>query len=138
MKLTPLAKAFIAFIIVVVLGYTGYHYKGDAIKEWSKGAGGTGDKTGGAGDNKGGSVEKDDFKNLGKAGDPDRDKGVSGVTSANVGAGKLGRTLVIGINTWAGHTPGIVSNGGLDPNPNGVYKTKYGLDVKFVLIEDPA
>ena len=27
----------------------------------------------------------------------------------------LGRTLVVGINTWAGHAPGIVSNGGLDP-----------------------
>ena len=35
--------------------------------------------------------------------------------SANIGEGKLGRTLVVGINTWAGHTPGIVANGGLDP-----------------------
>jgi NitT/TauT family transport system substrate-binding protein len=136
-KLTGLAKAFIAFIIIVVIGYTGYHYKGDAIKEWSKGAAG-GDKGSGAAADKGKPVDKDDFKNLGKASDPDRDKGVSGVTSANIGAGKLGRTLVVGINTWAGHTPGIVSNGGLDSNASGVYKSKYGLDVKFVLIEDPA
>src|SRR6185312_3706135 len=85
-----------------------------------------------------GGVSKDDFNNLGKAADPDRNKGVSGIQAANVGAGKLGRTLVVGINTWAGHTPGIVANGGLDPSASSVYKTKYGLDVKFVLIEDPA
>jgi len=134
-KLTPLAKAFVAIVILAVLGYTGYHYYGDQIKDWSKGGekGKTADNKGG-----GGAVSKDDFNGLGKAVDPDRQKGVSGVQSANVGAGKLGRTLVVGINTWAGHTPGIVSNGGLDPNASSVYKTKYGLDVKFVLIEDPA
>ncbi|HTP27137.1 MAG TPA: ABC transporter substrate-binding protein, partial [Anaeromyxobacteraceae bacterium] len=26
----------------------------------------------------------------------------------------------------------------MDPNPQGLYRTKYGLDVKFVLLEDPA
>jgi NitT/TauT family transport system substrate-binding protein len=142
-KLTPLAKAFIALIILGVLGYTGYHYYGDQLKEWSKGKGG-GDKTAdkgksGTGTGAGaGDVGKDDFKGLGKAGDPDREKGVSGVTGANVGDGKLGRPLVVGINTWAGHAPGIVSNGGLDPgNPTSIYKKQYGLDVKFVLLEDP-
>jgi outer membrane protein OmpA-like peptidoglycan-associated protein/ABC-type amino acid transport substrate-binding protein len=136
-KLTPLAKAFIAIVILAVVGYTGYHYYGDQIKAWSKG-----EKPGEKNENnidKGNTqVSKDDFKNLGKPAEPDRQKGVSGVTAANVGDGKLGRTLVVGINTWAGHTPGIVSNGGLDPNASGVYKSKYGLDVKFVLIEDPA
>jgi NitT/TauT family transport system substrate-binding protein len=135
-----MAKAFIALIVIAVVGYTGYHYYGDQIREWSTGQkGGTGPK-GGAGDKGGGGgeVAKDDFKNLGKAAEPDRDKGVSGVSSANIGAGKLGRTLVVGINTWAGHTPGIVANGGLDATAGNVYKTKYGLDVKFVLIEDPA
>jgi NitT/TauT family transport system substrate-binding protein len=136
-KLTPLAKAFIAVVVLAVLGYTGYHYYGDQIKEWSKGDKG-GDKGGNNIDKGNTQVSKDDFKNLGKPADPDRNKGVSGVTAANVGDGKLGRPLVVGINTWAGHTPGIVSNGGLDPAPGGVYKTKYGLDVKFVLIEDPA
>lgn len=134
MKLTPLAKAFIALVILGVLGYTGYHYYGDQIKEWSKGEKGKG----GGGDKGGGNVSKDDFKNLGQPGEPDRNKGVSGVTSANVGGGKLGRPLVVGINTWAGHTPGIVANNGLDVCGSCVYKTKYGLDVKFVLIEDPA
>src|SRR5439155_15655594 len=42
------------------------------------------------------------------------------------------------INTWAGHAPGIVYNYGLDANDNSSYRKKYGLDVKFVLIEDPA
>ena len=146
MKLTPLAKAFIALIILGVLGYTGYHYYGDQLKEWSKGKG-SGDKKTGTGTGSGSGsgsgtttaeVGKDDFKNLGKAGDPDRDKGVSGVTAGNVGDGKLGRTLVVGINTWAGHAPGIVSNGGLDAgNAASLYKKQYGLDVKFVLLEDP-
>ncbi|HEX9101360.1 MAG TPA: hypothetical protein VF997_04115, partial [Polyangia bacterium] len=128
-----MAKAFIAIVILAVLGYTGYHYYGSDIKKWS-----TGEKGGEKAADKGGGVSKDDFNNLGKAADPDRNKGVSGVQSANVGAGKLGRTLVVGINTWAGHTPGIVANGGLDPSASAVYKSKYGLDVKFVLIEDPA
>jgi NitT/TauT family transport system substrate-binding protein len=132
-KLTPLAKAFVALVILAVLGYTGYHYYGSDLKKWS-----TGDKGGGKGKEGGGTVSKDDFNGLGKVTDPDRNKGVSGVQSANIGDGKLGRTLVVGINTWAGHTPGIVANGGLDAAANAYYKTKYGLDVKFVLIEDPA
>jgi NitT/TauT family transport system substrate-binding protein len=136
-KLTPLAKAFIAVVILAVVGYTGYHYYGDQIKDWSKGEKG-GDKSTAGRETGNGNVSKDDFKNLGKPAEPDRNKGVSGVTQANIGDGKLGRTLVVGINTWAGHTPGIVSNGGLDSNASAVYKSKYGLDVKFVLIEDPA
>ena len=46
--------------------------------------------------------------------------------------------LVVGINTWAGHAPGIVFNNGMDPNAGSSYKRKYGIDVKFVLLEDPA
>ena len=43
MKMTPLAKAFVALVILGVVGYTGYHYYGDQLKEWSKGGGhGTG------------------------------------------------------------------------------------------------
>ena len=45
---------------------------------------------------------------------------------------------MVGINTWAGHAPGIVYNRGMEPNPQSLYKQKYGLDVKFVLLEDPA
>src|SRR4029078_6622180 len=32
----------------------------------------------------------------------------------------------------------MVFNNGLDPNPGSSYQKKYGLDVKFVLMEDPA
>ncbi|MCA1665578.1 MAG: hypothetical protein LC659_15145, partial [Myxococcales bacterium] len=119
------------------MAYTGYHYYGSDIKSWSTGQKG-GDRTADNNNKGGNSLTKDDFNKLGKAADPDRQKGVSGVQSANLGDGKLGRTLVIGINTWAGHTPGIVANGGLDPAANAYYKTRYGLDVRFVLIEDPA
>src|SRR5262249_11541553 len=92
---------------------------------------GTGGGTGGAG------VTKDDFANLGKPGEPDPKTGVTVTGGAPVANGKLTRPLVVGINTWAGHTPGIVANGGLDAGPGNLYKTKYGLDVKFVLLEDP-
>jgi outer membrane protein OmpA-like peptidoglycan-associated protein/ABC-type amino acid transport substrate-binding protein len=133
-KLTPLAKAFVAMVILGVLGYTGYHYYGDQIREWSKGE----KKGGGDKGDKGGTVDKNDFSNLKNTPDPDRKAPLNGIANANVGPGKLGRPLVVGINTWAGHAPGIVANGGLDAgNASSVYKTKYGLDVKFVLLEDP-
>ncbi len=61
------------------------------------------------------------------------------MTAASLSAGgKLGRTLVVGINTWAGHAPGIVFNGGMEPGAASNYKKRFGLDVKFVLLEDPA
>ena len=55
-----------------------------------------------------------------------------------IGTGKIDRPLVVAINTWAGHAPGIVYNQGLEPNASSYYKKNFGLDVKFVLIEDPA
>ena len=138
MKLTPFSKFFITVVVLAVLGYTGYHYYGNSIKDWSeKGGGGTTTTANGkkAGTDNG--LSKADFSGLKKAADPDRDKGAPNVAPGNVGAGKLGRTLVVGINTWAGHAPGIVSNGGLDADAKAIYKSRYGLDVKFVLIEDP-
>src|SRR4029079_11034934 len=57
----------------------------------------------------------------------------------NLGSGgKLGRPLVVALNTWAGHSPGIVFKNGMEPNAGSSYKRKFGLDVKFVLLEDPA
>jgi NitT/TauT family transport system substrate-binding protein len=51
----------------------------------------------------------------------------------------LTRPLKVGINTWAGHAPGIVANGGLKPgSASSLYKKKYNLDVEFVLLEDPS
>src|SRR6185295_1185258 len=127
MKLTPLAKGFIAAVVCAVIGFATWHYKGDAIKKWAGG-----EKTAGE-------DAKGDFDKLNNApGDPGRNVGSTGVTSASVGTGRLSRPLVVGINTWAGHSPGIVFNNGMDPNGGSLYKSKFGMDVKFVLLEDPA
>jgi NitT/TauT family transport system substrate-binding protein len=127
MRLTPLAKAFIAVVVLAVIGFATWHYKGEAIKNWA------------GGDKVAGEDSKGDFDRLNNApGDPARNVGSTGVGGASVGTGRLNRPLIVGINTWAGHAPGIVFNNGMDPNAGSQYKTKYGLDVKFVLLEDPA
>jgi NitT/TauT family transport system substrate-binding protein len=127
MKLTPLAKAFIAVVVFAVIGFATWHYKGDAIKKWAGGEKATGEDA------------KGDFDKLNNApGDPARNAGSTGVGSASVGTGRLNRPLIVGINTWAGHSPGIVFNNGMEPNAGSQYKSKYGIDVKFVLLEDPA
>ncbi|MBA3765717.1 MAG: OmpA family protein [Acidobacteria bacterium] len=128
MKLTPFAKGFIAVVVVSVIGYATWYYKGEAIKRWAGG-----EKTAEGGDSKG------DFDKLkGSPDDPARGTGSTGVSSASVGTGKLNRPLVVGINTWAGHAPGVVFNNGLEPNAGSEYKKRFGMDVKFVLLEDPA
>jgi len=128
MRLTPLAKAFIAVVVLLVIGFATWHYKGDAIKQWAGGERASGEDS------------KGDFDKLkGNApGDPGRNVGSTGVSSVSVGTGRLSRPLVVGINTWAGHAPGIVFNNGMEPNAGSQYKAKYGMDVKFVLLEDPA
>ncbi|HVF49258.1 MAG TPA: phosphate ABC transporter substrate-binding/OmpA family protein [Pyrinomonadaceae bacterium] len=129
MKLTPLAKVFISVVILGVLGYALWHYKGDALKRWA-----VGDKTGG-----GEQIASGDFDKLkGAPTDPGRDVGSTGVNAVSIGAGKLTRPLVVAINTWAGHAPGIVFNAGLEPSASSLYKKQFGMDVKFVLIEDPS
>ena len=131
MRLTPFAKIFITVVILAVIGYAFWHYKGSSIKNWA-----VGDKEAG-----GEEVTGSDFEKLKDApADADRNKGSIGVNAGgtSIGSGTLNRPLVVAINTWAGHAPGVVFNNGLDPNPGSHYKRKYGLDVKFVLIEDPA
>ncbi len=136
MKLTPFGKLFLALVVLGVVGVVVYKRFGDDLRQWS-GAG----PSGGGGDGKGGGhVGKDDFANLTKGlEDAPRDGKVAvNANSGAVGAGKLGRPLKVAINTWAGHAPGIVANGGFDPGAaNSLYKKKYGLDVQFLLIEDP-
>ena len=127
MKLTPLAKAFIGVVVLAVIGFSTWYYKGAAIKEWAGGEKSTEE------------VNKADFDNLKNApGDPGRNVGSTGVSAASIGTGRLNRPLMVGINTWAGHAPGIVFNNGMEPSAGSQYKTKYGMDVKFVLLEDPA
>lgn len=127
MRLTPFAKVFIAVVVLAVIGLTAWHYEGDAIRSWA------------GGEKAEGGDPKADFDKLkGSASDPARGTGSTGVNATSIGGGKLSRPLVVAINTWAGHSPGIVYNNGLDPNPESNYKKKFGMDVKFVLIEDPA
>jgi len=142
MKLTPFGKLFIALVALGVIGFVVYKRFGDDIRKWS-GATATGG-TAGAGGSGGAAtteVSKDDFNaiNTGLADAPRT--GEVQVNSGNTGAvgtQGLNRTLKVGINTWAGHAPGIVANMGMKPgNANSVYKKKYGLDVEFILLEDP-
>jgi outer membrane protein OmpA-like peptidoglycan-associated protein/ABC-type amino acid transport substrate-binding protein len=133
MKLTPFAKLFITVIVLAVVGYAAYHYKGAEIRTWA-----VGNKP--AATKASQEVGRGDFDALGSApADPARNAGATGVTSlALSGSGKLTRPLVVGINTWAGHAPGIVFNAGLDPSAASNYRKRFGFDVKFVLLEDPA
>lgn len=134
MKLTPFAKFFMTVVILGVMGYAVWHYKGSDVKKWAVGDQHSEKKDGSD------AVSASDFSALRNApADPDRNTGSTGVAAAGIsGSGKLNRPLVVAINTWAGHAPGVVYNYGLDPNSNSSYKKNYGMDVKFVLIEDPA
>jgi NitT/TauT family transport system substrate-binding protein len=141
MKLTPFGKLFLVLVILGVGGFIAYRKYGDQLRSWS-GAGQTGggkSNTNAAGGSN--QVTKSDFGFLGHD-NPDAPRGpvaMNATATATVGNGKLTRPLVVGINTWAGHSPGIVANGGMDPgSPASLYKKKYGLDVKFVLLEDPS
>lgn len=155
MKLTPFGKFFIVLVALAVIGYVVYRKYGDELRGWSgaatapsapAGAAAPGASPGGGAQSPrvgGGEVTKDDFAAM-HAGleDAPRQGGLLkllGGAAAAVGAKELGRPLKVGINTWAGHAPGIVANGGLKPGAAGaLYKKKYGLDVEFVLIEDPS
>jgi NitT/TauT family transport system substrate-binding protein len=132
MKLTPFAKFFITVVVLGVIGYAVYHYKGADVRKWA-----TGDE---AGKTTTAEVSKGDFDALKDApADAARDAGSSGVQPGTLrGTGRLNRPLVVAINTWAGHAPGVVYNYGLDPNANSQYQKRFNMQVKFVLIEDPA
>ncbi|MBI5477225.1 MAG: OmpA family protein [Deltaproteobacteria bacterium] len=136
MKLTPVGKLFIVLVALGVIGFVVYKRFGDDIRTWSGAS--AGGKTGGTAG--GGDVTRDDFSNI-HSGITDAPKTgeVAVKSSAAVGTQGLSRTLKVGINTWAGHAPGIVANMGMKPgNPNSIYKKKYGMDVEFVLLEDPS
>jgi NitT/TauT family transport system substrate-binding protein len=132
MKLTPFAKLFITVVVLAVIGYVFWSYEGGAVREWAVGK--RTEKSSAS------ALTSQDFDALRNAPpDPSRTAGSSGVsTTALRESGRLSRQLVVAINTWAGHAPGIVFNDGLNPGPNSRYKQKYNLDVKFVLLEDPA
>lgn len=141
MKLTPFGKLFIALVALGVIGFIGWKKYGDEIRAWS----GAGPKTGttgtnGTGTGTGGDVTKDDFANIHSGLNDAPRNGNMNVQAGNALPDKaLSRPLKVGINTWAGHAPGIVANGGMKPgSAASIYKKKYGLDVEFVLLEDPS
>ncbi len=138
MKLTPFGKLFIALVALAVIGFVVFKKYGDQVREWS-GAGPRVEdgKKPATGD---GDITKDDFAQANQGiNDAPREGGLQVNGGATVGTAKLNRTLKVGINTWAGHAPGIVANGGMKPgSPSSLYKKKYGLDVEFILLEDPS
>ena len=132
MKITPLGKAIMVLLGLTII-YFGVRNFGADIRKWA-----TGGKEAASTQT---ATSTDDFGALSNAPtDPGRNAGSNGVTAAVLASGgKLSRPLVVAINTWAGHAPGIVANGGLDPGAaSSLYKKQFGLDVKFVLLEDPA
>lgn len=48
----------------------------------------------------------------------------------------LDRPLIVGIVSWPGYAGGIVANRGFQENAESIFTKKYGLPVRFVLIED--
>lgn len=133
MRLTVFSKLVITLIILGVVGFVGYDKYKDKITVWAVGEKKNVVK---AIEN---IVDKTDFNNLSQiAGDAKRNEVASGIKEGSVKAGKLTRPLVVGINTWAGHAPGVVFNRGLEPNERSLYKKDFGMDVKFILLEDPA
>jgi NitT/TauT family transport system substrate-binding protein len=132
MKITPLGKAIMVLLGLTII-YFGVRNFGADIKKWATGGREAAPASA--------TTNTDDFGALKNAPtDPGRNAGSNGVTAAVLASGgKLTRPLVVAINTWAGHAPGIVANGGLDPGAaSSLYKKQFGLDVKFVLLEDPA
>jgi NitT/TauT family transport system substrate-binding protein len=137
-KLTGLSKLFIAVVVIGVVGFLGWKFYLVPQQEAARAANADGG-TGNTSSHPTGKVSKDDFANLKNTPDPDRKSAINVPNGANMANGKLGRKLVVGINTWAGHAPGVVANLGMDAgNPNSIYKQKYNLDVEFKIFDDPA
>src|SRR5258705_11548479 len=128
MKLTPFAKLFITLVILAVVGYTAWHFEGSEIRKWA-GAEQSASQTQPA-------VSAGDFDALKNAPpDPSRGAGSTGVSGSTLaGTGKLKRPLVEGINTWAGHSPGIALNNGLEPPTGPGYKRQYGPGETFAVL----
>ncbi len=114
MKLTPFAKLFITLVILGVSATSSGTTKAERSAS-GRSAGAT--ARDGAAARPSPSDDFDALKNAPP--DPDRrNAGSTGVSSArrSPASASSARPLVVGINTWAGHAPGIVSNGGLDPS----------------------
>jgi NitT/TauT family transport system substrate-binding protein len=137
MKLTPFAKAFLTIVILGLIAFALYMYRGKLRGVANKGK----EKPPVAQkDPNKPDVKEPDDKDLfngvnSTVADPPR-TGVTGVGAATVGGDKLGRPLIVAINTWAGHSPGIVANGGLNTAKGSLYD-RLGIQVEFKIFDDP-
>jgi hypothetical protein len=83
MKLTPFAKLFITVVILAVVGYAFWHYKGSDVRRWAVGK----SEPAAPGD---ASVSSSDFDALKNAPpDPRRGSGAEGVAQANLSGREL-------------------------------------------------
>ncbi len=140
-KLTPFAKIFVAAVVLAVIGFTGWWWFKDDLRCWSnpEAEGCEGAAQANADGNGRGQVTAQDFAALANApADPDRNAPTK-VQAVQVGAGRLNRPLRVGINTWAGHAPGIVANNGLAAgNTTSIYMRNHNLQVELTILDDPA
>ncbi len=58
------------------------------------------------------------------------------VVEAPVSHVELNRPLIVGVVSWPGYAGGILANRGFKENVESIYTKKYGLPVRFVLMED--
>ncbi|HTO96496.1 MAG TPA: phosphate ABC transporter substrate-binding/OmpA family protein [Myxococcales bacterium] len=128
MRLTPFAKFFIFIVIVGVVGYVAWkRYGAQRAAEGPRPESSTAAP-----------AAEGDRGIFGKLAQPlDTGQDTSAVAATSAGSGKLNRPLVVAINTWAGHAPGLVANGGLEQAAASIYAKK-GVPVSFKLIEDPS
>ena len=134
MKLTPFAKFFITVVIVGVLGYAVWHYKGGDIRKWA--GGGQGRHDGGHAARRVAAPTSTRSKNAPP--DPERGKGAAGVAGVPLGGGGKLAGRSSSRSTRGPATPRASSpTAGMEPTTASRYKKTYGLDVKFVLLEDP-
>ncbi len=132
MRLTPFAKFFLFVIVAGLIAFIAWRRYGNERAQRdreSPPAAAAGTAT---------AADPGDKGIFGKLTQPqDTGHDTSAVAAGNAGTGKLNRPLVVAINTWAGHAPGIVANGGLEQLASSIYAKK-GIKVSFKLIEDPS
>ena len=134
MKLTPFAKLFITVVILGVVGYAVWHYKGDTVRKWAgaeKGAGAA-------------AKRRRRRSRLRRAEErPRRRRARQGLRGRHRRGARRDRQARPAARRRHQHLGGARAGHRLQRrawtrNPASIYKQKYGLDVKFVLLEDPA
>ena len=140
MRLTALGRLFLTLVALGILGYVAYQKFGPELRSWSAGGQPLAQPEKRAPGTPSNEVTKDDFRKVSVGfDDAARDSTIGkGTRGKELNDGTLNRPLRVGINTWAGHSPGIVANGGLRTSAGSIYQKRYGIEVEFKLIEDPS